>query len=62
MLLLVNNLHEKRITDKILAARVLFVICTCVTTLNLCYMKNALVFSQSGARNLNYYNSNTGAM
>ena len=25
-------------------------------------MKNALVFSQSSARNLNDYNSNTGAM
>ena len=63
----VNNLHEKRITESqdgqnFGSARVLFVICTCVTTLNLCYMKNALVFSQSGARNLNYYNSNTGAM
>ena len=33
--------------DKILAARVLFVICTHVTILHLCYMKNALVFSQS---------------
>ena len=33
--------------DKILAARVLFVICIHVTILHLCYMKNALVFSQS---------------
>ena len=30
--------------------RALFVICTRVTTLDSCYMKNALVFSQSEAR------------
>ena len=53
MVLLMNNLHEKSITevktDKILTAQALFVICTCVTTLHLCYMENALVFSQSKA-------------
>ena len=27
----------------------LLVICTCITTLHLCYMKNALIFSQSEA-------------
>ena len=32
-----------------------FVICTCVTTLHSCYMKNALVFSQSDARKFFMY-------
>ena len=40
---------QKVKTDKILTAQALFVICTCVTTLHLCYMENALVFSQSKA-------------
>ena len=51
MLLLVNNLHEKRISKsqngQNFVARALFVICTRVTTLHSCYMKIALVSSQS---------------
>ena len=50
---LVNNLHEKHITEsqdeKNFAECVLFLIC--VTTLHLCYIKNALVFSQSDPHN-----------
>ena len=50
MFLLVNTLHEKRVTEsqkkQNFAARALIVICTRVTTLHSCYMKNALVFSQ----------------
>ena len=39
LLLLVNNLYEKRISEtqnEILAARALFVVCTRVTTLHSC--------------------------
>ena len=50
MYLLVNTLHEKRVTEsqnkQNFAARALIVICTRVITLHSCYMKNALVFSQ----------------
>ena len=35
--------------------RTLFVICNCVTTLHSCYMKNALVFSQSDTHYLFLY-------
>ena len=55
MLILVNNFHEKSNTeslDKILTVHQPFVICTCVTTSHSYYMKNALVFSQSAARNV----------
>ena len=49
MLLLVNNLHEKHITESqdglnFGYTHVLFVICTCVTTLHLCYMRNMCNF------------------
>ena len=45
-----KNTPQKVKTDEILAACAhYFVICTCVTTLHSCYMKNALVFSQSDA-------------
>ena len=54
MLLLVNNLLEKKHHKKSRRAklwqRALFVICNRVATLHSCYMKNILVFSQSGAR------------
>ena len=48
MLLLDNNLHKKHITksqdrQNFGSGHMLFVICTCVTTLHLCYMKKALV-------------------
>ena len=59
LLLFVNNLYEKRISEtqngRNLAARALFVICTRVTTLHSCYMKNAPVFSQSDTRNFFMY-------
>ena len=46
MLFLVNSLHVKHITEvqdrQNFGVCTLFVICTCVTTLHLCYMKNAL--------------------
>ena len=45
MFLLVNTLHEKRVTES-QSKRALIVICSRVTTLHSCYMKNALVFSQ----------------
>ena len=64
-LLLVNNLHEKRISKsqngQNFVARALFVICTRVTTLHSCYnfalvfMKIALVSSQSEAHNFFLY-------
>ena len=50
MLLLINNLHGKRLTerkDRQFLQGTLLVICTCITTLHLCYVKNALIFSQS---------------
>ena len=55
-MLLVNNLHEKRITESqngrdFGSARAICN-CTSVTTLHSCYMKNAHVFSQSDARNV----------
>ena len=51
MLLLVNNLHEKRITESQDGKNfgrtwMLLAICTCVTALHSCYMKNTLVFDQ----------------
>ena len=46
---------QKVKTDEILTARVLIVICTRVTTLHSCYMKNVLVFSQSDVRNFLTY-------
>ena len=59
MLVLVNNLHEKRISKsqngQNFVARALFVICTRVTTLHSCYMKIALVSSQSEANNFLMY-------
>ena len=60
LLLLVNNLYEKRISEtqngrNFGSARALFVICTRVKTLHSCYMKNATVFSQSDARNFFMY-------
>ena len=47
MSFLVNNLHEKHVTEiqdgqNFGSACTLFVIFTCVTTLHSCYMKNAL--------------------
>ena len=48
-----KNTSQKVKTDKILA--VLFVIFTCVTTLLSCYMKNALIFSQSDIYNFFMY-------
>ena len=52
MLILVINLHEKSTTktqdrQNFDSVHMLFVICSHVTTLHLCYRKNALVFSQS---------------
>ena len=51
MLLLINNLHGKRITERKdrqnFLQGTLLVICTHITTLHLCYVKNALIFSQS---------------
>ena len=59
MLLLVNNLHEKRVSKsqngQNVVARTLFVICTRVKTLHSCYMKIALVFSQSEAHHFFMY-------
>ena len=49
MLLLNNNLH-KQITESQDGHNFwqrIFVICTCVTTLQSCYMKNVIVFTQS---------------
>ena len=54
-LLLIIHAKNASQTDEILAARVLVVICTRVTTLHTCYMKNAPVFSQSDARNFFMY-------
>lgn len=59
ILLPVNNLHEKHIRvswDKILAVcylqfALVLQLCTHVTNLHLCYMKNVLFFSQSGMHN-----------
>ena len=50
ILFLINKLLEKNITESqnrrnFDGSRVLFVICTPVSTLHSCYMKNALVFS-----------------
>ena len=51
-----KNTPQKVKTDELLAACAhYFVICTCVTTLHSCYMKNALVFSQSDARKFFMY-------
>ena len=50
-----KNASQKLKTDEILAARALFVICTRVTTLHSCYMKNPPVFSQSDTRNFFMY-------
>ena len=50
-----KNASQNLKTDEILAARALFVICTRVKTLHLCYMKNATVFSQSDACNFFMY-------
>ena len=60
MLLLGNHLHEKSITESqdrqsFDSVHMLFVICTYVTTLHLFYMKNALIFSQSGVCNFFMY-------
>ena len=56
MLLLINNLHEKSIKESqdrqnVDRSHTLFVICTCVTILHLCYMKNVFSFSQSNTSN-----------
>ena len=56
MLLLIDNLHEKSIKESqdrqnVDRAHSLFVICTHVTILHLCYMKNTLFFGQSKASN-----------
>ena len=54
---LVNNLHEKHITEsqdeKNFSECARFVIC--VTALHLCYINNALVFSQSDPHNFFMY-------
>ena len=54
MLLLINNLHEKSITEikkeEILTARALQ-LCCLVITLHSSYMKNALLFNLWDARN-----------
>lgn len=63
ILLPVNNLHEKHIRvswDKILAVcylqfALVLQLCTHVTNLHLCYMKNVLFFSQSGMHNFFMY-------
>ena len=63
ILLPVNNLHEKHIRvswDKILAVcylqfALVLQLCTHVTNLHLCYMKNLLFFSQSGMHNFFMY-------
>ena len=55
MLLIVNNLHEKCIAE----SQFVFVIYTCITTLLLCYMKNAHIFSQSDAHNMYIIKSET---
>ena len=60
MLLFVNNLHEKRITESqdsknFGSVHMLFVIGTLVTTLYECYMKNAPFFSQSDAHDFLMY-------
>ena len=47
LIIYMKNASQIVMMDKILAACVLFVICTHVTILHSCYMKNALVFSQS---------------
>ena len=62
MLLNINNLHVKAShkvkTDKKFWRRVVFVICTRDASLHSRYMKNALVFSQSEARNYFIYTRN----
>ena len=50
-----KEILKKYKQKEILAARALFVICTRVTTLHSCYMKNAPVFSQSDTRNFFMY-------
>ena len=56
LIIYMKNTPQKVKTDEILAACAhYFVICTCVTTLHSCYMKNALVFSQSDARKFFMY-------
>lgn len=63
ILLPVDNLHEKHIRvswDKILAVcylqfALVLQLCTHVTNLHLCYMKNVLFFSQSGMHNFFMY-------
>ena len=54
-----KNASQKVETDEIQAARALFVIYTCVTTLHSLqfYVKDALVFSQSDARDRECSNS-----
>ena len=57
MLLLDNNLYEKasqKVKTKF-CQRALFAICTCVTTLHSCYMRNALAFRLSEVRNFFLY-------
>ena len=59
-LLYINNLHVKA-SQKVKTRNfdsALFVICTRVASLHSCYMKNALVFSQSEARNYFMYTRN----
>ena len=56
MLPLINNLHEKSIKESqdrhnVDREHALFVICTHVTILHLCYMKNTLFFGKSNASN-----------
>ena len=56
LIIYMKNTPQKVKTNEILAAFAhYFVICTCVTTLHSCYMKNALVFSQSDARKFFMY-------
>ena len=55
ILLLINNLHKKRITDSQNGQNFAFEICIRAITLRSCYMKNTLVFDQSDARDFLMY-------
>ena len=47
--------HHRKLRQTKFCQRALFAICTCVTTLHSCYMRNALAFSLSEARNFFLY-------
>ena len=55
-MLLGNHLNNKPITESQDQQNFeMLLICSCITTLHSCYMKNALIFSQSNMHNFFIY-------